>query len=84
MIARLTAGQLRKLADQLDALTALEAAGADHQPSNTLLKVDGEALAYAHWWHDQEQYMAELTCFTPGNAPPLAWHPCEALHAAAS
>lgn len=74
MIARLDAAALRYLADQLDAYTDLEAAGADHLPGNTRLVVGGVALAYAHWWEDGQQYVAEIISFTPGTAEPLVWH----------
>lgn len=74
MIARFTAEQLRKIADQLDAYSALKAAGAEHLPPNTVIRVDGRPLAYAHWWEDGEQWMAEVISFTPGEAEPLAYH----------
>jgi hypothetical protein len=74
MIARLTSAQLRKLADQVDAYTALAHAGADHPAPNTVLQVDGVALAYLAWWEDQRQHLAEFISFTPGDAPPLVWH----------
>lgn len=74
MIARLTSAQLRKLADQVDAYTALHHADAPHPSSNTVLRVDGEALAYLAWWQDREQHMAEFISFTPGTAEPLCWH----------
>jgi hypothetical protein len=74
MIIRLTAEQLRKIADQVDAYTALEASGADHQKSNTVITVDGVKIAYLHWWDSKEQYMSEFICFTPGDAEPLEYH----------
>lgn len=74
MILRLTAAELRQLAAQIEAYTALEKAGADHQPSNTVLSVDGRTLAYAHWWEDERCYMAEFIDFTPGQAQPLSYH----------
>lgn len=78
MILRLTAEQLRKVADQLDAHTALKAAGADHLPANTVIRVDGQRLAYLHWWEDAEQWTAEFIDFRPGNAEPLDYHDPEA------
>ena len=74
MILRLSSDQLRRMADQLDALTAMEAAGADHLPPNTQIRVDRAALAYAHWWQDEERYLAEFIDFAPGNASPLIYH----------
>ena len=74
MILRLTSEQLRKIADQIDAHTAAEKAGADHLPPNTVVRVDGRNLAYVHWWQDAETYMAEFISFTPGDAEPLAYH----------
>lgn len=74
MILRLTAEQLRKLADQIEALTTMERAGADHLPSDTVLKVDGVALAYTYWRDDDDAYVVEFIDFTPGDAPPLAYH----------
>lgn len=74
MILRLTAEQLRKLADQVDALTAMERAGADHLESGTVLKVDGEALAYTYWWDDADSHVVEFINFTPAHEPPLAYH----------
>lgn len=74
MIARLTSMQLRKLADQVDAFTALAEAGADHPQPNTVLRVNGVALAYLAWWEDQRQHSAEFVSFTPGAAEPLCWH----------
>lgn len=74
MILRLTSQELRKIADQLDALAAMEAAGADHLPSNTVIRVDGRKLAYAAWWEDGEAYTAEVIDFTPGDAEPLDYH----------
>jgi hypothetical protein len=74
MIARLTSAQLRKLADQVDAYTALHHAGAPHSSSQTVLRVDGAALAYLAWWDDREQHLAEFISFTPGDAEPLCWH----------
>jgi hypothetical protein len=74
MIARFTSEQLRKMADQLDAFTALEAAGAEHQSANTVITVDELKVAYLHWWHDREQYMAEVISFVPGDAEPLYYH----------
>lgn len=74
VIARLTAEQLRSLADQLDAHTTIKRAGGRHLPSDTVLTVNGAQLAYAHWWQDGEQWMAEFICFTPGDAEPLIWH----------
>jgi hypothetical protein len=74
VILRLDSGELRRLADQIDALTMMEAAGADHLPSNTQIKLDGRPLAYAHWWEDGQQYLAEFINFTPGNADPLLYH----------
>lgn len=74
VIVRLTAEQLRKLADQVDAYTALSAAGADHPAPNTVISVDGQKLAYLHWWHDREEHMAEFISFVPGDAEPLLWH----------
>lgn len=74
MIVRLTSEQLRKLADQVDAYTALSAAGANHPPSNTVLTVDGQKLAYLAWWQDREDHLAEFICFTPGDAEPLRYH----------
>lgn len=74
MIVRFTSKQLRKLADQVDALTAFEAAGAQHLPSNLALSVDGDALAYAHWWDDGRQYMVEVIDFTPDGCTPLSYH----------
>ncbi len=74
VMARLTSEELRKLADQVDAYTALERAGANHPPPNTVLTVDGRKLAYLHWWHSEEQHMAEFISFTPGDAEPLDYH----------
>lgn len=74
LILRLTSDQLRKIADQLDAHTALKQAGADHPQSSTVLSVDGEKLAYLHWWDSGEQFMAEIINWTPGSATPLRYH----------
>lgn len=74
MIARLTAEQLRSLADQLDAHTKITAAGGRFLGSNTVLTVDGAQLAYAHWHQDGARWLAEFICFTPGDAEPLIWH----------
>ena len=74
MILRLSATQLRKIADQLDAHTALSAAGADHLPPNTQIRVDGTPLAYCHWWQDGECWLAEFISFTPSDAAPLVYH----------
>lgn len=74
MIARLTSDQLRKLADQVDAYTALHRADAPHPRPNTVLSVDGVALAYLAWWQDREMHLAEFISFTPGDASPLCWH----------
>jgi hypothetical protein len=74
VIIRLTSDQLRKLADQVDAHTALKQAGADHPAPNTTLSVDGEKLAYLHWWQSGDSHMAEFTSFVPGDAEPLAFH----------
>lgn len=74
MILRLDADQLRKIAAQLDALTAMAAAGADLWSSNTPIMVDGQGLAYAHWWEDLRQYTAEFISFTPAGAAPLFYH----------
>lgn len=73
-IARFTADQLRKIADQLDAYGALKAAGADHIQSGTVVTVDELKVAYLYWWHDREQYMAEFISFAPGDAEPLYYH----------
>src|SRR5262245_14607377 len=70
-IIRLTADQLRKIADQLDAYTALEAAGANHPAGNTVITVDDLKVAYLHWWHSDGQFMAEFINFVPGDAEPL-------------
>lgn len=72
MILRLTADQLRKLADQVDALTAFKVAGGTQVPA--VLSVDDEALAYTAWWEDRQQVMAEFIDFTPGKSPPLSYH----------
>lgn len=74
MIIRFTSEQLRKLADQVDAYTALSAAGAEHPRPNTVLSVDGRKLAYLAWWQDREEHMAEVICFVPGDAEPLEYH----------
>lgn len=74
VIIRFTSEQLRKIADQVDAFTALEEAGADHQAPNTVLTVDGLKVAYLHWWDSEEQYMAEFISFRPGDAEPLYYH----------
>lgn len=74
VIIRLTSDQLRKLADQVDAYTALAAAGAEHHGANTVLSVDGEKLAYLAWWQDEEMHTAEFTSFVPGDAEPLRYH----------
>lgn len=74
MILRLNPELLRKMADQLEALTKMEEAGADHLRPNTVIRVDGQALAYASWWEDGRQYLAEVVCFTPGDATPLDYH----------
>jgi hypothetical protein len=79
MIARFSAEQLRKIADQLDAFSALSAAGADHLPPNTVIRVDGAALAYAHWWQDAQAWTAEVISFTPGDAEPLAYHDADQI-----
>lgn len=73
-IVRLTAAQLRNLAAQLDAYGKLKESGADHPSRNTVLKVDGEALAYLHWWDSGEQFLAEFIGFKPASAPPLSYH----------
>lgn len=74
MILKLTADQLRKLADQVEAHTALKAAGAEHPHCNTVLTVDGKKLAYLAWWQDREEHLAEFICFPPGDAEPLSYH----------
>lgn len=74
MIIRLTADQLRKLAGQLEAYRELKTSGAAHPSSNTVLAVDGVALAYLHWWDSAEAFTAEFIDFTPGSAVPLAYH----------
>lgn len=74
VIIRLTSDQLRKLADQVDAYTALAAAGAEPHHANTVLSVDGEKLAYLAWWQDEQMQMAEFTSFVPGDAEPLRYH----------
>lgn len=74
MIIRFTSEQLRKMAAQLDALTMMEANGAEHVADNTIISVDGVALAYAHWWDAERCYMAEVIDFTPGQASPLSYH----------
>lgn len=74
VIIRFTSDQLRKIADQLDAYTALEVAGADHQKPSTVVTVDELKVAYLHWWHDRQQYMAEFISFVPGDAEPLYYH----------
>lgn len=74
MILRLGPELLRKMADQLEALSKMEEAGADHLKPNTVIRVDGQALAYASWWEDGGQYLAEVICFTPGDAAPLDYH----------
>lgn len=74
VIIRLTADQLRKIADQLDAYTALEAAGANHPTSNTVITVDELKIAYLHWWDSQAEFMAEFISFQPGDAEPLYYH----------
>lgn len=74
MIIRLTSDQLRKIADQVDAHTALHAAGAEHPVSNTVISVDGEKLAYLAWWQDREMHTAEFISFVPGDAQPLRYH----------
>lgn len=74
VIIRLTSDQLRKLADQVDAHTALARAGADHPSANTVLTVDGRKLAYLAWWHDEDCHMAEFINFVPGDAEPLSYH----------
>ena len=73
MIVRLSARQLREMADHLDAITAFAREGSEG-PVDTLIAVDGPALAYLHWWEDGEQYLAEFIDFTPGTSPPLACH----------
>lgn len=73
-IIRLTAEQLRKIADQLDAYTALVGAGANHPDSNTVITVDDLKVAYLHWWHSEGQFMAEFISFVPGDAEPLFYH----------
>jgi len=79
VIIRLTADQLRKIADQLDAYTALVAAGANHPAPNTVITVEDLKVAYLHWWHSQEQFMAEFVSFVPGDAEPLYYHEDGAL-----
>jgi hypothetical protein len=74
MIARLTAENLRRLADQVDAYTALVAADGTRPAPNTTLTIDGDPFAYLAWWEDGAQYLAELISFTPGDATPLIWH----------
>lgn len=74
MIARFSAEQLRKLADQLDALTDLVRAGANHIASGSVISVDGKRLAYLYWNDTRENYMAEVISFTPGESEPLVWH----------
>jgi len=74
MILTLRSDQLRALADQLDAHTALERAGADHMPHHSVLTVWAKPLAYLHWWQDEECYLAQFTSFTPGSATPLPYH----------
>ncbi len=74
MIVRFGSDQLRRMAEQLDALSRMEAAGADHLAPNTPIRLDGAALAYAYWWDDGQQYLAEIINFPPGDAQPLAYH----------
>lgn len=74
LILRLTSEQLRKLADQVDAYTALHEAGAEHPKPNTVLTVDRQKLAYLAWWQDGEQHVAEFSSFAPGDAEPLRYH----------
>jgi hypothetical protein len=74
VILRLSSLQLRSLAAQLDALTEMFAAGADPVPPNTPIRVGGLSLAYAHWWDDKQQYLAEFIDFAPGDAQPLVYH----------
>ena len=73
MIVRLSARQLRKMADQLDAITGFAREGSEG-PVDSLIAVDGPALAYLHWWEDEQQYLAEFIDFTPGTRSPLAYH----------
>jgi len=74
VIVRFSSEQLRKLADQLDAYTQLESAGAEHPEPNTVLSVDECKLAYLHWWQDKECFLAEFISFVPGDATPLSYH----------
>lgn len=74
VIIRLTAEQLRKIADQVDAYTALSAAGAEHPSADTVISVDGDKLAYLAWREDLGEHQAEFISFTPRDAPPLRYH----------
>lgn len=74
VIIRLTSEQLRMLADQVDAYTALHHVGAEHPAPNTVLSVHGRKLAYLAWWEDEEAHMAEFLSFVPGTAEPLDYH----------
>jgi hypothetical protein len=62
----LTADQLRQVAAQVDAYTALVAAGANHIPTGTPIIVDEKTLAHLWWWDDGQQYEA---CFGYGKSP---------------
>ena len=65
MILRCTSEQLRKLADQADAYTAIAAAGGKPPESGTVLEVDGQKIAYLFWWEDKQRYLVEFLNFKP-------------------
>jgi len=65
MIVRRTPEQLRKLADQADAYTAIAVAGGKSPESGTVLEVDGQQMAYLFWWEDQQKYLVEFLDFNP-------------------
>lgn len=72
MILRYTPNELRKLADQAEAFTALYKAGyfdgewalpGNHPPE--YLRLKGENRAHLHWWQDREMFIVEFLDFTP-------------------
>lgn len=74
VIVVLTSDVLRKIADQLDAHTALKAAGAEFLSLEHVISIDGENYAYLGWWEDRQEHTAQITSFVPRTSTPLRWH----------
>ena len=67
MIIRLTPTQLRKLATQVEAYTAIVRADGAFPESAKPLKVDDIHLAYLFWWEDGRQFLCEFLDFERDN-----------------